>query len=129
MDIWLQSYEEFVIAKNNIKQRNLNTVFANISKPMLPTSDSFLLIMSHILSWDILFSAEQDLRERSKYLKWVYCHMGSIIETLFSQLCYVSQFSNPHYSLYGFLLQDSINIIFWWIHNIAFVKDPVRIES
>ena len=32
LDIWLQSYEEFVNAKNNIKQRNLNTVFANISE-------------------------------------------------------------------------------------------------
>ena len=45
---WLQSYEECVHAKNNIKQRNWNTVFANISKPISPTSDSFLLIMSHI---------------------------------------------------------------------------------
>ena len=48
LDIWLQSYEEFVNAKNNIKQRNLNTVFANTSKTIWPTSDSFLLIMSHI---------------------------------------------------------------------------------
>ena len=45
LDIWLQSYEEFVNAKNNIKERNWNTVFANISKPISPTSDSFLLIM------------------------------------------------------------------------------------
>ena len=30
--IWLQSYEEFVNVKNNIKQKNLNTVLANISK-------------------------------------------------------------------------------------------------
>ena len=42
------SYDKFVNAKNNIKQRNLNTVFANISKTIWPTSDSFLLIMSHI---------------------------------------------------------------------------------
>ena len=28
----------------------MNTVFANISKTILPTSDSFLLIMSHIVS-------------------------------------------------------------------------------
>ena len=48
LDIWLQSYEGFVNTKNNIKQRNLNTVFANISKTTSPTSDSFLLIMSHI---------------------------------------------------------------------------------
>ena len=48
LDIWLQSYEEFVNGKNNIKQRNWNTVFANISKPLSPTSDSFLLIMSHM---------------------------------------------------------------------------------
>ena len=47
LEIWLQSYEEFVNAKNDIKQRNLNTVFANISTTTLPTSDSFLLIMSH----------------------------------------------------------------------------------
>ena len=37
----------FVNAKNNMKQRNLNTVFATISKTTWPTSDSFLLIMSH----------------------------------------------------------------------------------
>ena len=48
LDIWLRSYERFDNAKNNIKQRNLNTVFANISKTTSPTSDSFLLIMSHI---------------------------------------------------------------------------------
>ena len=48
LDIWLQSYEEFVNAKNNLKQRNWNTVSANISKPISPTSDSFLLILSHI---------------------------------------------------------------------------------
>ena len=50
LDIWLQSYEEFVNAKNNINQRTWNTVFANISKPISPTSESFLLIMSHIHS-------------------------------------------------------------------------------
>ena len=49
LDIWLQSYEGFFEAKNNIKQRNLNTVFANILKTTSPTSDSFLLIMSHMV--------------------------------------------------------------------------------
>ena len=48
--IWLQSYEEFVNAKNNINQRNLITVFGNISKTTWPTSDPFLFIMSHITS-------------------------------------------------------------------------------
>ena len=42
LDIWLQSYEGFDRAKNKIKQMNLNTVFANISKTTSPTSDSFL---------------------------------------------------------------------------------------
>ena len=46
LHIWLQSYEEFVDAKNNIKQKNLNTVLANISKSISPTSDSFPLILS-----------------------------------------------------------------------------------
>ena len=45
MDILLQSYEGIVNAKNNVKQRNLNTSFANISKTASPTSNSFLLIM------------------------------------------------------------------------------------
>ena len=53
-DIWLQSYEGFDNTKNNIKQRNLNPVFANISKTTSPTSDSFLLIMSHITLWSCL---------------------------------------------------------------------------
>ena len=48
LDIWLQSYEGFDNAKNIIKQRNLNTVFANISNTTSPTSDSFLLIMSQM---------------------------------------------------------------------------------
>ena len=48
LDIWIQSYEGFVNAKNNIKQRNLNTVFANISKRRLLESDSLPVIMSHI---------------------------------------------------------------------------------
>ena len=48
LDIWLQSYEGFDNAKNNMKQRHLKTVFANISKTTSTTSDSFLLIMSHI---------------------------------------------------------------------------------
>ena len=47
--IWLQSYEGFDNAKNNMKQRNLNTVVANISKTTSPTSDSYLLIMSQML--------------------------------------------------------------------------------
>ena len=47
--IWLQSYEELANAKNNIKQRNLNNIFANISKTTSPTSDSFHLIMSHMM--------------------------------------------------------------------------------
>ena len=61
-DPWLQSYEDFVNAKNNKKQRNLNNVFANISKTIWPTSDSFLLIMSHfcnkVLIALIAFSAK-----------------------------------------------------------------------
>ena len=32
-----------------MKQRNLNTVFANISKTIWLTSDSFLLIMSQLI--------------------------------------------------------------------------------
>ena len=48
LDIWLQSYEGFDYAKNNMKQRNLNTVYANILKTTSPTSDSFLLIMSQV---------------------------------------------------------------------------------
>ena len=50
LNIWLQSYKEFVDAKNNIKQRNLKTVFAYISKTISPTSDLFLLIMSHFMN-------------------------------------------------------------------------------
>ena len=48
LDIWLQSYDAFVNTKNNTQQKNLNTVFANISRTISPTSDSFPLIMSHI---------------------------------------------------------------------------------
>ena len=47
LDVWLQSYEEFVGAKNNMKQRNLNTVIANILKTIYPTHSSW---SCHILS-------------------------------------------------------------------------------
>ena len=47
LDIWLQ--REFVDSKNILKQKNLNIVYANISNSIFPTSDSFLLIMSHII--------------------------------------------------------------------------------
>ena len=49
LDIRLQSYEESDNSKNNMKQRNLNPVLANISKTTSPTSDSFLVIMSHMV--------------------------------------------------------------------------------
>ena len=49
LDIRLQSYEEFDNAKNNIKQKEFEPCFANISRTTSPTSDSFLLIMSHIV--------------------------------------------------------------------------------
>ena len=48
MDIWLQSYKKFISIKNNVKQNNLTSFFANFSKTISPTSNSFLLIMSHI---------------------------------------------------------------------------------
>ena len=38
----------FINAKKQYKQKNLNTVFANISKTISPTSDSFFLIMLHM---------------------------------------------------------------------------------
>ena len=41
--------KNLTMLKNNIKQMNLTPVFANILKTISPTSDSFLLIMSHIL--------------------------------------------------------------------------------
>ena len=53
-NIWWKSYEEFVIAKNNIKHCS-NTILTNISKTIWPTSDSFLLIMSHMKTVPMLF--------------------------------------------------------------------------
>ena len=43
---YIQSYEQFIRTKNNIKQKNLTSFFANIAITISPTSDSFLLIMS-----------------------------------------------------------------------------------
>ena len=48
LEVWLQSYEQFISTKSNIKQKNLNSFFANISETIFATSDSFPLIMSHI---------------------------------------------------------------------------------
>ena len=48
LDISLQSYEQYIDAENNVKQKNLNSFFVNISKTTPATSDSCPLIMSHI---------------------------------------------------------------------------------
>ena len=45
LDIWLQSYERFDNAKNNMKEKNLKTVFANISKT---TSRHRLIPLDHV---------------------------------------------------------------------------------
>ena len=50
LDIWLLSYEQCINVENNIQQRNLNSFFANISKTIFTTSDSFSLIISLVLT-------------------------------------------------------------------------------
>ena len=45
LDVWLQSYKRFDNAKNNMKQRNLNTVFA-ISQKQHP--DIRLIPLDHV---------------------------------------------------------------------------------
>ena len=74
LDIWLQSYEELVNAKNNIKQRNLTTVFANISKSISPTSDSCLLIVSHMLTeqtrWFLMKKNKVTKKQKSLSFWW-----------------------------------------------------------
>ena len=49
LDIRLQSYEQFINTQNNVKQNDFNSFFANISKTISATSDSFPLILSHIV--------------------------------------------------------------------------------
>ena len=46
LDIWSQSYEGFDNAKNKITQRDLNTVFANISKNNI--ADIRLIPLDHV---------------------------------------------------------------------------------
>ena len=52
-DIWFKRYEQFFEFQNNVKHRNMSSVLAYNSKWILATSDSFLLIMSHmcLLIW------------------------------------------------------------------------------
>ena len=45
INIWLQSYKEFVNAQNNIKHRILNIILANISKTI---SDIRLIPRDHV---------------------------------------------------------------------------------
>ena len=54
-DIWLQRYEQFFKLKNNIKCKNLSSLLSCNSKSIFLTSDSFPLIMSHIVgtNWPI----------------------------------------------------------------------------
>ena len=77
LDIWLQSYDGFDNAKNNMKQRNLNTGFANISKTTSPTSDSFHLFMSHIALQVTLH--EQLAESHSNKLRWPLHGMREIL--------------------------------------------------
>ena len=86
LDIWLQSYERFVNAKNSIyyKTKEFDTVFANISKTTAPTSDSFLLIMSH-LYWPLNSKVV-----RMSYTKDFYLHM-------FTGQLYIRRFFRPNY--------------------------------
>ena len=49
LDIWLQRYERFFKFKNNVKHKNLSPLLACNSKSIFPTSDSFPLIMSHMI--------------------------------------------------------------------------------
>ena len=46
LDIWLQNYEEFVNAKNNIKKRNWNTVFSQYLKTNI--ADIRLIPLDHV---------------------------------------------------------------------------------
>ena len=39
--VWLQSYQQCITAQNNVKQKDLISFFANISKSISATSDSF----------------------------------------------------------------------------------------
>ena len=48
-DIWFKRYEQFFEFQNNVKHRNMTSVLGYNSKSILATSDSFLLIMSHIV--------------------------------------------------------------------------------
>ena len=52
LDIWLQSYEGFDNAKNNMKERNLNTVFANISDiRLIPLNHVTYGVSCKLLHW------------------------------------------------------------------------------
>ena len=37
LDIWLHSYEQFIKIENKVKQKNLNSFLANISKTIFAT--------------------------------------------------------------------------------------------
>ena len=46
--MWLQRYEKFFVAQNNVKHKSLSPLLACNSKSIFPTSDSFPLIMSQM---------------------------------------------------------------------------------
>ena len=48
LNIWLQGYGQLNNAENNMKQKDMNSFFAIISKTIYATSDSIPLIMSHM---------------------------------------------------------------------------------
>ena len=61
--------KDLTMLNNNMKQRNLNTVFANISKATSPTSDSFLLIMSYMMILnEVLTGVERNGEETANAL-------------------------------------------------------------
>ena len=77
LNIWLQSYEEYFNAENNIQQENVNTVFASISKTISLTSNSSLSIMSHMLFFwhsSVVYMKPLIHRSRKLTVKVVVCY-------------------------------------------------------
>ena len=54
-DTWFQRYGQLFNFKNNVKHKNLSPVLAYNSKSIFRTSDSLLLIMSHLAKIEVYF--------------------------------------------------------------------------
>ena len=123
LDIWLQSYEGFDNANNNMKQRNLNTVFANITKTISwhPTHSSwschifsaiFFSLCSFLGLQDftmLFWEGKNRVELKGVFLVHIvfivtYCFIGKTWHSLYNWMCAIKKFGDDDTQMTTFVV-------------------------